>query len=307
MKQITFSEALEGYMIFAQTRLSENTIRDYLNTFTKFQKFLGEDLYLDDIGVSLIEKFMFSYRQMAKKTLVNYHIALCALWTWAYDRKFVNEKIPQQYQPPKPDAIEIIPYSETDLKAMLMFCTVSKFYTRPGTRDTQRGIPEGERLKTILYLLLDTGMRASEVCNLKIRDIDLPNHYLKVMGKGRKERVIPLSPKMEQILWRHMFEKKNQPLNRPVFTTNSGQALRRDNLLKSIYRLAKRAGVKDANIHRFRHTFAINCLRYGGKTVMLQRILGHSTLEMTKRYLAIAEVDIQEDHKIASPVMNLGI
>ncbi len=99
MKNISFSEALEGYSIFAHTRLSENTIRDYFNTFGKFQQFLGEDMCLDDIGVALIEKFMFSYRNMAKKTLVNYHIALCALWTWAYDRKFVAEKTPQQYTP----------------------------------------------------------------------------------------------------------------------------------------------------------------------------------------------------------------
>ena len=67
---------------------------------------------------------------------------------------------------------------------------------------------------------------------------------------------------------------------------------------------AKREGVIEANVHRFRHTFAINNLRNGGDPWSLQMMLGHSTMEMVKTYLALAQADLEKNHKIASPVDN---
>ncbi len=307
MQNLTFDAALEGYKIYAETRLSENTLGDYYNTFNKFRDFLGVDMDFDAIKVNLIEKFLFTYKHLSKKTLVNYHVALCALWTWAFDRGFVSEKVPQQYKPLRPDEIQIVPYSEAEIKAMFSYCNRSLSYSRPGKRETSHEIPEGERLKAMLFLLLDTGIRASELCNLKLRDVSLPNNQIRVMGKGRKERMIPLSPRVSQILWKHMLDKRDLPTNEPLFTTNNGRAIRRDNLLKCIYRLANRAGVQDANIHRFRHTFAINFMRNGGNIFVLQSILGHSTLDMSRKYTAIAQVDIQAAHRRASPVMQWGL
>jgi len=304
MQNLTISQVVEGYNIFAQTRLSPNTIRDYSTTITRFQEFLGVDMLFDDIKVDLIESFLFSHRNLSKKTIKNYHTGLSALWSWAHERKFVSEKVPQQYRPPKPDQIEIAPYSEADVKALMAYCMTSKPYQRLGQRQTKHSLPTGTRWKTTLMVLLDTGIRASEFCNMQIRDVDLSNKSIKVFGKGRKERIIPVSPRTAQVLWTYLSSQRDQTVNSSVFITEEGFPMSRNNLLNGIKRLGERAGVHGANVHRFRHTFAITFLRNGGDVYTLQRILGHSTLDMVKRYLSIAQVDIQAAHRLASPVMN---
>ena len=307
MKQLTLSQALEGYTLFAEPKLSPHTIQDYFNTFRKFQSFLGEDLLINDINVEHIAGFISQYQHLKKKTLRNYHTGLSALWTWAYQQKLVDEKVPQTYKPPRPDEIAVVPYTEADIKAMLASCQKKKLYLLPGQRETATDYPEGLRLKTSLFLLLDTGIRASEYCGLKIKDVDLRNRNIMVMGKGRKERQIPISSRTAQAIWSYFSTRPDMQINSPAFATVNGTALLRDNFLKSIYRLGERAGVQDPTIHRFRHTFAINFLRNGGDIYTLQRILGHSTLDMVKRYLAIAQVDIQAAHRRASPVTNWGL
>ena len=304
MKQITISQALEGYILFAEPKLSPHTLQEYFNTFRKFQVFLGEDILINDINVEHIAGFISQYQHLKKKTLRNYHTGLSALWTWAYQQKLVDEKVPQQYTPPKPDELAIVPYSEADIKAMLASCQKRKTYILPGQRETATDFPEGDRLKASLLLLLDTGIRVSEYCSLKFKDVDIRNRNIMVMGKGRKERQIPISSRTAQTLWAYFSTRPDMLINSPAFATIHGTHINRDNFLKSIYRLGERSGVQDPTIHRFRHTFAINYLRNGGDVYTLQRILGHSTLDMVKRYLSIAQVDIQAAHRLASPVMN---
>ena len=88
----------------------------------------------------------------------------------------------------------------------------------------------------------------------------------------------------------------------PLFATREGAVMQRTGLRLLIFRIGTRAGVPDAGIHRFRHTFAINFLRNGGDPWSLQMMLGHSTMEMVKTYLSIAQADLDNSHKLASPV-----
>ena len=76
----------------------------------------------------------------------------------------------------------------------------------------------------------------------------------------------------------------------------------RGRLLHTLTAIGERAGVQGVNVHRFRHTFAINYLRNGGDAYTLQMMLGHATMEMVKRYLALSQVDLDAGHKVASPV-----
>jgi site-specific recombinase XerD len=92
-----------------------------------------------------------------------------------------------------------------------------------------------------------------------------------------------------------------------AFVNQDNQPLKRRRLLENIQYVGKKAGVVDVTIHRFRHTFAINYLRNGGDVYTLQRILGHTTLSMVKRYLAIAQADVEKAHRKASPVAKWGL
>ena len=85
------------------------------------------------------------------------------------------------------------------------------------------------------------------------------------------------------------------------------RSLSRYGLGRLIGRLGQRSGVRDAYPHRFRHTFAINFLRNGGNIYVLQEILGHSTLEMVRRYVKLAERDLASGHQLASPVANWNL
>jgi site-specific recombinase XerD len=90
----------------------------------------------------------------------------------------------------------------------------------------------------------------------------------------------------------------------PLFANHLGRPLTRDALRHLISRIGQCAGIPNANVHRFRHTFAINFLRNGGNAYTLQRLLGHSTMEMVKTYFAQSAQDDSDNHRRASPVAN---
>jgi len=128
------------------------------------------------------------------------------------------------------------------------------------------------------------------------------------MGKGSKERHVPFSSRTGQILWKFIIQERSEAIaNDYLFVTEAGNGFKRRMLNERIVTICKRAGVKRATLHRFRHTFAINFLRNGGNIYSLQYILGHARLEMVKRYLSIAQADVAKDHSTASPVANWGL
>ena len=117
---ITFSQAVNGYLLAAQSRhLSQHTIDEYLNTFRKFQASLDDDPPLITLSPGDVEAFL-AAQTVSKKTILNYHIGLSALWTWAVNEGLVDEDIVHQVERAKPEKRSISPYSEEDIKAMLL-------------------------------------------------------------------------------------------------------------------------------------------------------------------------------------------
>lgn len=302
--RITLSQAITGYLLNAQSRrLSEYTILDYKNTFRKLQEFLDYDPFFAEIDHLTIQEFL-SIQQVSKKTLLNYHTGLSALWAWALGENLAAENIMRRVKPPRPEQVAIIPFSEEDIRAMLATLGKSKSYTRPGKRQSEHTLPNVERNRAILLLFLDTGLRVSELCSIKIHDLDIRNHRIQVMGKVAKERSVPFSPRSGQALWRYLATRNKPRADEPLFITSTGRALDRTQVIHMLYTLAGRAGITHCHPHRFRHTFAIEYLRNGGDPFTLQAILGHSTLDMVKRYVRLAQQDIQTAHRRASPVDN---
>lgn len=185
------------------------------------------------------------------------------------------------------------------------------------------------RDRAILHLLLDTGIRVSELCGLRYRDVDLANNAVTVTGKGDKTRAVFFSATTYGVIWDYVWEDaRAKPSKRdykrtgrlpqnaraprkpddPVFRSDrgagSGTAITRSGVLQLMERLGQAAGVTGARCtpHTWRHTFAVNFLKNGGNVFTLQQILGHTTLDVTRRYVALAQADIEAQQRRFSPV-----
>jgi integrase/recombinase XerD len=304
MENILFSQALLGYDIAAKARhLSDNTLADYYNTFRKLQLYLKEDVIFQKIEKQTIEQFLRS-QKVSNKTVLNYHTGLSALWEWAYKEKIIPENIIHEIERPKPETPDIIPLSESDVRLILAVIKQSKTYISHGTT-TSHSIHNAERNRAIVLTLLDTGLRASELCDLQIKDVDIRNasKFIKIInGKGKKDRHFPISSRTAQTIWRYLATRPDARLSDPLFVTKTNNRIDRTNLADMLEYAGKRAGVPNCHPHRFRHTFAINFLRNGGNVYSLQSILGHESLKTCLTYLRIAEADIDNAHRQASPV-----
>jgi integrase len=216
----------------------------------------------------------------------------------------VYEHIIRRVPRPKPEKRAIKPYTKNEIRSMLKALTHSRAYIRPGKGESVHRLQHGERNRAIILLLLDTGIRASELCSLRIHNLDLQSHWVRVYGKGDKERVLPFSARTGKALWKYLATRKDDHAGDYLFITNNGDALNIDSLMKAMISVGRRAGVIGVTVHRFRHTFAVSYLRNGGGAYSLQMMLGHSTMEMVKNYPAPCGTDLEKNHKLASPVDN---
>ena len=127
---------------------------------------------------------------------------------------------------------------------MLAACDRSRAYTRPGKRKCENQRPTALRDRAIIFLLVDTGLRASELCDLRLRQVDLKSHRIVVMGKGRKERTLPIAPRTAQALWRYLSTRDDTGRDAAyLFTTHLGSPVSRYSLRRMLSLIGQRAGV----------------------------------------------------------------
>lgn len=158
--------------------------------------------------------------------------------------------------------------------------------------------------------LLDTGLRCAELCNLTVQDAHIDQGFLKVMGKGSKERVAPIGAAVQKVLLRYLHHFRPEPA-RPgmdnFFLTLEGLPMAVDGVARMIRRLGQASGVTKLHAHLCRHTFATNYLINGGDVFSLQQILGHTTLEMVRRYVSLAASHVTVQHRKYPPMDRLGV
>lgn len=157
------------------------------------------------------------------------------------------------------------------------------------------------RLHLLALLLLDTGARITEALTTRVSDVDLDNLLITLDGKGRKQRIIPISFALRRAVHRFTSDFKLKP-DSLLFATQQGVAVRRMTALRSIKLLCEHLGFDPParTLHSFRHSFAVFYLRRGGSVFHLQKVLGHSTLEMTRRYANLVTADLQAVHERVS-------
>jgi integrase/recombinase XerD len=205
-----------------------------------------------------------------------YISALNAYFRWLHDNKHI------------PEAVKI-PKIKTEVPA-LQTVSLPSLESIFGFKGKTFG---EKRVHAILCLIIDTGIRIDcEALTLKREHFDFENLLLKVTGKGRKTRIIPFSPECRKVLFKWLKEH-NFDL---VFPTRQGTKAGYRNSLRDYDQLCEKLGIqRTGGFHRLRHTFALNYVRNGGRLFHLQKQLGHSTLDMTKRYTNLDVSDLQEE------------
>ena len=156
----------------------------------------------------------------------------------------------------------------------------------------------------IVHLMLLCGLRSREVLALRLRDVDLENRRLRVVGKGDKERAIPLPDLVVDVYRRYLrFERPPRGVADSVFVVLQGA--RRGHAmtvagLRSLFRQRRQTPfLASANAHRFRHTFGADMARAGVRLPVLQRLMGHADAGMTLRYIELSMVDIADEYRRA--------
>ena len=156
-------------------------------------------------------------------------------------------------------------------------------------------------------LILDSGLRVSEMLHLRNGDVDCDNLILKVFGKGQKERLVPFSPELRRRLYRyHQLRAKKGIKSEFLFAGFEGSRWEKRNSTTSLYLLQDKLGLPRFGWHRLRHTFATNYLRHGGDVVRLSMVLGHTQITTTQRYLHLVPDDLSTQHQRVSILGRLG-
>jgi integrase/recombinase XerD len=303
--------ALEGYWLEKGRNFSKATIDDYALTFRRLIEFLSPKQEFEAITSHQIKLFLThiqTERQLSQKSLANVWIALSSLWTWAEKELKIEHVIRSKIERPKFRRPVIEPYSQIEVRAMLQACTQTKTWHSRTGRPARSERPTAPRDRAIIITLVDTGLRASELCALKLEDYNSTTGRIFVArGKGNKERVVFASTSARRAIWRYLATRPDAKAREPLFATRRLTHLGRDELRKMIQANAVRGGVAGATVHRFRHTFAINFLRNGGGQLQLQEMLGHEQLETIRIYARLAEVDLSQAQAKASPADNWNL
>jgi len=308
---------IAGYQLCATTEgKSPNAIAIVTNSVSYFLDFLvSQGISTDVTQISqyeirafilhLQQKRCFSVhrfnhaqdRGLSGHTINCYLRSLRIFFTWLVSEDIIESNPFDRVKIPRPPRKVIPTFSDSQIHQLLIAI------------DTKTA--EGYRDYTFILTLLDTGVRVSELCSLKLKNLWLEDGVLKVLGKGNKERLIPIGNQVQRLLWRYINRYRPEPATANcdfLFLTREDRPLTKDRVEKIMNYYGKRAKLKGVRCspHTLRHTAAVKFLRNGGDVFSLQRMLGHASLEMVKAYLNLASNDVSQQHRRYSPMDNMA-
>lgn len=275
--------------------MSTDTIRSYTLSFKRFYDFLGEKNKNTDITEKTIYAFKYYLQEseMIKPASVNHYIRdLRAFLYWCMKSELI-----------KPDfKIELVkgeePIKETYTDEELKILTAKPLKTSSFVE---------WRTWAIINWILATGNRAKTICNIKLGDLSF--HKLEITlqrTKNRKAQIIPMSRELSYVLKEYIKMFRSESGDDKYLFCNIGDEQLTTNALKHSlrdYNLAR--GVTKTSAHALRHTFAKNWILNTGDVFRLQKMLGHSTLEMTRRYVNMFDDDLKENFENYNPLDRL--
>ena len=315
MSQVKLSMLIDYYIGDMQRRNltpdSVNTNHKALGRFTRFLSKDVDDIFLSDVREKVIEAYVTDLQTRKVKwrdhpnrepeagmlspfTIRKEVKILRGFGTWlqreGFDNPFTNIPIPKE---PK-RLVKVL--TDEEIEKIL--------------RSINPKTPTGSRLYAIVLFMLDSGPRVSEVVNVRLPNVEMNHRQIRLIGKGDKERIVPFGSRCAKAFLNYLHLYRPQPMLPEydhLFLSMDGMPMTRNSLGSVMQRLKKSSGVARLHGHLFRHTFAVKYLLNGGDLITLQRILGHESLEVTKRYLQLTSAQVQIRYESFSPVDRLPL
>jgi integrase/recombinase XerD len=314
-RELTLCNLIDDYLLCCSTEgKSRKTIEFYSANLKRFNRFLAKlpaALPISELGPPEARSFLSYLQNDAKRwednpcvvagghlsahSVHGYARTLKAFWSWLFAEGYLSENRMTKLKLPKVPKKVVATFTTEQIQRLF---GVINLRASSGFRDY-----------VMILVLLDTGIRLSELINIDRSSIEFEQSCFRVTGKGSKERIVPFGIQVKRALLKYITQVRPEPycagLNL-LFLTDKGWPLMPRAVQSMISRLGEKATIHGVRCspHTFRHTFARQYLMNGGDVFSLQRILGHSSLEMVKIYVNLAFGDIAEQHRKYSPVDN---
>ena len=306
------SQLAESYLLALQAyRRRPGTLDMYRRVLGRFLRFLDENLgrvpALQDLSASRGRAYLIALQEapryqnhpfrdpsgLISPSTINQHArCLRAFANWLYQEEYTANHLLRRLKLPKVPKVEMNPLSSAEVRQVL------------SSLDSRS--VNGRRSAAIVALLYDTGMRAGELIGLQLGDISFDTGELSVIGKGEKQRIV-VAGRLALRTLRRYLEIRHGGIGRNedrVFTNSTGMPMTTGDIGHIFRRLRHRCGIERLHAHLLRHSFAVQFLRNGGDVLTLQRLLGHSSVATTNRYVTLASVDLVNAHRRNSPLDN---
>ncbi|MBA7624382.1 Tyrosine recombinase XerD [subsurface metagenome] len=292
---------------------SESTISWYRDILKLFLRYLKENRHsssIEEFNIENARNYVLYLRNRSKfskytnaqiqhsglspQTVRGHIRGLKVFSSWLYREGYTNDNRLLNLKIPKAPVKLIEPLTDSEISQI--------------TSSINQDSPTGSRNHVIFVTALDNGLRASEIAAIALEQLDLEKGFVKVMGKGSKERIVPIGDYVKMMLWAYINKVRPEPTATGcdnLFLSTTGEPITANTIKLVFSRLAKNSGVKRLHAHLCRHTFAINYLLNGGDIFSLREILGHTTLEMVNHYLHFTRSQLTAQHHKYSPMDKL--
>lgn len=283
---MTWDTAIKDFTIYLKLErsLSKNSIEAYLSDIQKFTNFLDNNktkISPEKVDLDILRQFIHWINDLGMSARTQARV-ISGIKSF-YKFLLLEEKIESD-----PSALLEGPRLGMKLPDVL---SIEEIDAIIGAIDLSK--PEGQRNKAMLEVLYSCGLRVSELVNLKLSNLYTDQGFIKVIGKGNKERLIPISPKaLKEISFylpdRHSLPKIEKESENILFLNRRGKKLTRVMIFTIIKTLTEKAGIKkNISPHTFRHSFATHLIDGGADLRAVQEMLGHESILTTEIYTHI--------------------
>jgi site-specific recombinase XerD len=256
------------------------TIESYLSVGQSFTDYLAGNRMpngAETVAREHVEQYLADMRDrgLAPATVAKHYRSLQQLFKWLTDDGEITRSPMERMRPPSVPEQPVPILDDAALSALLAKCKGNTFENR---RDT-----------AIIRLLLDTGIRAGELCGLRLEDVDFEHQVALVVGKGGRSRACPFGSKTADALRRYLrFRSRHDAAEAPPLWLGKKGRMTDSGVRQMLERRCSDAGIPPVHPHQFRHTFAHDWLATGGQEHDLMRLAGWRSREMVGRYAASA-------------------